>query len=406
MLSEELVDIATRHQVYLERLKAGEIAKTDVLFKALGERLMATLIKVQDANLGILTSIEAAALIADVRKGHVEEYQKHLNRIVAFLFELAEFEREHEIEALNNVLADTVEVADEEDDGLWAFVTGRPLGVTGALLAAWLGSWMTNEVTRAENITRRAIAEGWTVSGLSTAFKGTKAGNYADGLFGSAKRNTKTTINTAVQHVSTAARVRTMEQAEIRPKGFSKQGDAPKTDKEGNVTSIPVKARAAAIKAGITVGSNVKLLGYRWVSILDNATTQICRSLDQQVFRFGEGPLPPAHGNCRSSIVAEIIGRWLKRGPKGQFVKKDERRAQGAKGAEPVDGKLSYYQWLKTQPDYFQDDALGVTRAALFRKGGLSAESFAKLNLGRNFKPLTLEEMRRLKPNAFKRAGL
>src|SRR5690606_22639421 len=186
------------------------------------------------------------------------------------------------------------------------------------------------------------------------------------------------------------------------PKG----GRGIKTDAEGRVTSIPIRARAAANRAGIKVGDKIKLMGYRWVSILDSVTSQICRSLDGQVFAFGKGPLPPAHANCRSSIIAELFGRWLKRGPTGRFVKRDERKATGAKGRENVDGNVTYYEWLKSQPEAFQDDALGPTRATLFRKGGLSAEAFAKLNLGRNFEPLTLDEMRRLKPNAFRRAGL
>jgi len=71
-----------------------------------------------------------------------------------------------------------------------------------------------------------------------------------------------------------------------------------------------------------------------------------------------------------------------------------------------VDAKQSYYDWLKTQDEHFQIDALGPTRAKLFRNGGLSAERFAQLNLGTNFEPLTLAEMRKLEPKAFERAGL
>jgi len=71
-----------------------------------------------------------------------------------------------------------------------------------------------------------------------------------------------------------------------------------------------------------------------------------------------------------------------------------------------VDGDLTYYEWLKTQPEAFQDSAIGPTRGKLLRDGGLTAEEFARLNLGRNFEPLTLEEMRKLEPTAFQRAGI
>lgn len=410
MLSEELVDIATRHQVYLERLKAGELKRTDALFSALDRELMSALDDLKDQNIGVLTFVEVSALIELVRKGQVEQYTEHLKALSNMLLDLASFEREFELESINEVLVDEVEADDDGGAGLWPIVQQRAMSATGKLLAAWLGGWITNEVTRSGDMIRRAHAEGWSLSQLKSAFRGTKAGAYQDGLWGSARRNTATTINTAIQHVSTTAREATMEGATLRPKakggGRARQDSGIKTDAEGKVTSISAKARKDAERAGIRVGDKIKLMGYRWVSILDSRTSQICRSLDGQVFQFRKGPLPPAHPNCRSSIIAEIAGRWLRRDDKGRFAKRDERAATGAAGKEQVDGKVKYYEWLKTQPAAFQDDALGVTRAALFRKGGLSAAAFAKLNLDKNFQPLTLDEMRKLKPNAFKRAGL
>ena len=402
MLSEDLVDIATRHQVYLERLKTGEIRKTDAMFVSIGAEIIRILNRLNVENLSLLGIAARAKLIDDVRRGHVDAYTKELTRLSNSLRGLADFEREFEIESINEALTDEVEAvpAEEEDEavGLWASIQERAMSATGATLAGWLGAWMAHEVTRSTDMVRKGIQEGWTVSQLMAAFRGTSKQSYTDGLIASARRNTATTINTAVQHVAASARVHTMQGATIQPKG----GGRLKTNKEGAVTSIPRNMRAAAQRAGIKVGTKVNLMGYRWVSILDSKTSQICRSLDGQVFAFGEGPLPPAHPNCRSTIIAEIRGRWVKRAPTGRFAKRDERTSASG----PVDGGVTYYEWLKTQAPEFQDDALGVTRAALFRKGGLSAAAFARLNLGRNFQPLTLEQMRRLKPNAFKRAGV
>ena len=72
----------------------------------------------------------------------------------------------------------------------------------------------------------------------------------------------------------------------------------------------------------------------------------------------------------------------------------------------PVDAKTTYYEWLKTQDAEFQNDALGPVRAKLLRDGGLTADKFAALQLGSNFQPLTLDEMERKAPEAFKRANL
>lgn len=100
--------------------------------------------------------------------------------------------------------------------------------------------------------------------------------------------------------------------------------------------------------------------------------------------------------NCRSTIVPEIDKAFAAL----------ERSMERASIDGPVPAKTTYFDWLKTQPAAFQDEAIGKTRGALLRDGGISAERFAELQLGKNFEPLTLDEMRKLEPVAFERAGL
>jgi hypothetical protein len=137
--------------------------------------------------------------------------------------------------------------------------------------------------------------------------------------------------------------------------------------------------------------------GYVWVSVLDSRTTPICQSLDGQFFKLNEGPVPPIHIGCRSITVAHI-----------KDVDVFAFTTRASKGEKPgqVPANMTYFEWLKTQPATFQDDAIGVARGKLLRDGGLSAEKFAALNLNKNFQPLTLEQMRKKAPGAFKRAGL
>jgi SPP1 gp7 family putative phage head morphogenesis protein len=47
---------------------------------------------------------------------------------------------------------------------------------------------------------------------------------------------------------------------------------------------------------------------YQWISVMDNRTSDICRSLNLRVFEYGKGPLPPAHMRCRSHIMPYISG--------------------------------------------------------------------------------------------------
>lgn len=134
---------------------------------------------------------------------------------------------------------------------------------------------------------------------------------------------------------------------------------------------------------------------------MDSKTSEVCQSLDGQVFQIGTGPLPPAHPNCRSTVAA-VTKTFRELGIDVDEMPEGSRASIGGQ----VNAGLTYFEWLKTQPASFVDDALGPKRAALFLKGGISAEEFGRLQLGRNFEPLTLEEMRRAAPKVFERAGV
>ena len=137
------------------------------------------------------------------------------------------------------------------------------------------------------------------------------------------------------------------------------------------------------------------VIGEQIIATLDGRTSQVCRSLDGRVFKVGEGRRPPFHINCRSTFILVLDPKYRGKG-------NTDKRAS----YEGVTDNKSYYEWLKTQPKSFQDDALGKKRAALFRDGGLSADDFARLNLNKNFEPLTLDEMRAKNPTAFEKAGI
>jgi SPP1 gp7 family putative phage head morphogenesis protein len=231
-----------------------------------------------------------------------------------------------------------------------------PLSATGALPQEFVEQWLANVPRRVTQRIAQGYARGETVDQLTRAIRGTKAANYRDGLLEVSRREAEAVARTSVQHVASAG-------------------------------------RQAVWEANRDV-----VAGYRFVATLDSRTTAVCRSLDGQVFEVGKGPVPPVHINCRSTTVAELD-------PKLGLGFLDTGATRSSKDGY-VPAELSYYDWMSTQPAKFQDSVLGPTRGELFRKGGLSADEFASLQLDRNFKPTTLEEMRRREPLAFERAGL
>lgn len=138
------------------------------------------------------------------------------------------------------------------------------------------------------------------------------------------------------------------------------------------------------------------LSGVEWVSTLDSRTSLVCASRDGEIYPLNSGPRPPAHYGCRSTVVAVVKPEY------DALPSAGVRPSVGAGGAEQVSGSTTYGGWLKRQPAAFQDEVLGSQRAALFRRGGLSIDSF----VDRSGRTYNLDELRRLQPLAFERANL
>lgn len=121
----------------------------------------------------------------------------------------------------------------------------------------------------------------------------------------------------------------------------------------------------------------------QWVSVLDFRTTPICQDLDGQIFPTNKGPRPPIHFQCRSNVVP-IISDWK------DFGLKDPTPGTRASLNGQVAEDLTYEQWLKTQSVAGQNQALGKTKARLFREGKISIED----TINQRGDPLTLEQIR------------
>lgn len=355
-----LTDIATRHQVFLERLKTHEANDFALVFDQLNRATREVIAELGVSNLSEVSKTKLTKVLADLRATNLEFLDKAQNQLFENLEKLAGYESGFEARSFQSISArvrlKTVDAKDAFEDAL-----ARPLSVDGNLLEPFFKKWATGEVDRVNNVIRKSWGEGWSVDRLTSAINGTKKLNYADGILGVpdstgavARRNARAVARTGLHHVASSARMVTWE----------KNADI--------------------------------ITGYRLVATLDGRTTQKCRSLDGKFFELGSGPVPPLHIGCRTTTVAEVD-------PAFDFL--DEGATRSSETGY-VDADMNYYDWLKTQPAAFQDEAIGKTRAKLLRDGGLTSDEFAALNIGRNFEPLTLEQMQKLEPLAFERAGL
>lgn len=350
-----LAAIATRHQVLLERLKSDRAKNLAAIFTEVDRQTRAVLSELEVASLDELSRRKLTAILESLDNINGKTLQRGVSALMNDLEELSEYEAAFELRSLRSlgfksaggIVAPTAHAA-------YSLAQAQPMSATGSLLKNFVESWKDGELVRMNNVVRRAWGEGWTIPQLTQAIRGTKANAFKDGILATSRRNAETVARTSIQHVASTARQATWE------------------------------ANSDVIE------------GYIYIATLDGRTTQACRSLDRKEFEFGKGPIPPIHPNCRSTTIAKLD-------PALDFLDEGATRSS-ADGY--VDADTTYYDWLKNQSAEFQDAAIGATRGKLFRDGGLSAEKFAQLNLGRHFEPLTLDEMRRLEPLAFKRAGI
>lgn len=351
-MPRRLSDAATRSQVYLERLKAGFVRDYGRAQIELRKNVVGVLAMLEEDNLSQLSRAKLRTVLAELQAAQVSTTGAAMSSLLQSLEPLAGYIAGSEALTLASVVktrfaAPTANLAYER-------ALLEPVHATGQLLESFTKDWTIDEAARVANVVRKGWAEGQTVSQAVRSLRGTAGRRYKDGQLAMTERKAAAVINTATQHVSSAARMAVYEE------------------------------------------NDDLVTGYKFVATLDGQTTPICRSLDGRVFQPGKGPLPPMHVNCRSTTVPELSDEF-------DFLDAGAKRAsyQG-----PVDASQTYYEWLRTQSEDFQNDALGPRRGQLMRDGGLSSAEFARLNLGRDFEPLTLAEMREMNPEAFKRAGL
>jgi len=145
-----------------------------------------------------------------------------------------------------------------------------------------------------------------------------------------------------------------------------------------------------------TMKSNDDILqGHRLIATLGSRTTPVCRARDRIVYPL-DGPKPPAHWGCWSSIAPVLKPEYQREIPGST------RPSKGPDGVEQVSSGTSYGDWLARQPAVFQKEVLGPARYKLFSKGDLSIDRF----VDDNGKQYNLDQLKDLEPHAFELEGI
>jgi SPP1 gp7 family putative phage head morphogenesis protein len=358
--NQAILDATIRHAVFLEKLKAGEVGKFAPFLKEIDRSIRDRLTQTDLTEYSVK---RLEALLKEVDSLLLGIFDRCSTQLNLDLIDIANYEAEFEATSLTRSVPVGVsfDAVMPTASAIRTAVLTNPLSVRGTgggkLLKSFIKGWTTAERDRVTGTIRQGFFEGQTNFQIIRNIRGTKAAGFNDGILATTNRNASTVVHTAIQHVSSQAR---MEVA----------------------------------KANTDVVTEIEM-----VATLDSKTSQTCRSMDKQRFPVDSGPRPPFHPNCRTTFI--LITKLSE-----MFAKGATRASVGADGGQQVSASLDYYHWLQQQPASFQDAAIGPVRAKLFREGGLSVQRFAELQLDRNFAPLSLAQMKSLEPLAFERAAI
>lgn len=344
------LDLVIKYQALLERLKTGSVRDFMAQLKKLERQIIRTIQDNPDLSTFSRTRLNGILRqLADDQKTIMDNAVAELEKTSK---QIAALSASSEIEALRKTVnLKGTKLASFSRSKLFSEAIKQPLNTNGDLLEPWIRDFTNRENRRVSSAIRLAHSRGLTNDETIRLLVG---GRNSKGILDTTRTNAAAVTRTSIQHISSAA------------------------------------------QHNVWTSNEAIVEGYTFLATLDTRTSDICREFDGQKFKFGEGPVPPLHPNCRSRTIATIADEFsfLSRG-----------RTRSAEDG-PTTAKTTYYEWLSRQTKAEQEKVLGPTKTKLFRDSGLSIERFQELQLDKNFEPLTIAQMRAMEPEAFKAAGL
>ena len=327
------------HQIWLQRNASSEVKDLAPFIQEIRDEIKRQVLLFGDDGRSTARLNKLLRDLEEALTGLTGDWQ---TKLTEDLKELAAYEAEWNVKTLtDNVNAEFVTPTAEQ---VWAAAVFQPLALSEKPVdfTKLMEGWGETEVARLVTGVKMGFVQGQTTRQIIKSVVG------GGGLADISERNAATVIRTALSHVSNEARNETYRQnSDIIEK-------------------------------------------YEWVSTLDSRTSTICKARDGMTWEIGKGPMPPAHPNCRSTTTPVISSEFdfLDAGAK--------RAAKGADGGTQVSADTTYYEFLKQQPAWFQDQALGPVRGKIFRNSGISPEEFRVISVDGFGNPLTLKQMAEL----------
>lgn len=416
--NQQLFDRSLRHEIdvrrysngelkrmlkYLEKMDADTVAMLRSRLPSIGKEGVP---EIPGRDLSDYQYNRYQELLADIRALRKAAMNQMQMQFTEDMFEFVPQETNFQADLLQSAIPMAeITVATVSAAQVRSAVFARPF--QGKVLKDWFTQLEAQDASRLQSAIQDGFVQGRTTDDIVRSIVGTRAANYSDGLMAINRRNATAVVRTALNSYANSARNEVWKE------------------------------------------NDDIIMGLRWTSTLDGRTSAICRARDGQMAPLGSsevpqgypklsppGAMPPAHFNCRSCMVPvldwnemagnrptvtdtrtrkqrEIDFRAQAKAQAGADWKTmstaqrnaaiaAQRSSWASEAIGQVPGETTYNSWLKTQPAKFQDEVLGKTKGALYRRGGLELDQF----VDRNGNELTLTQLRDRHPTAFEEANV
>lgn len=285
--SAALIDIITRHQVYLEALKNNYSDKYNPTLYELRNDIRRIFLDLDYKDFGEMPKRELNKFIKTLKEAIRDRYSVWLRDILDDIETFMQEDTDLHVKIAKETQKDLTKeklaalallLLKKNKKEQWLLIEDMILPANGATLSDYANSLVITSSTAVENAIKRSWANKEPLAVALRTLVGTQRLNLRDGVLSRFKAQATGFVSTAMQQATSVT------QATVYSAIFDR---------------------------------------YIWVSIIDSRTSDICRSRDGNIYKYGDGPLPPAHVNCRSSVIPftsrpavdDNYGSWEKRQP-------------------------------------------------------------------------------------------
>lgn len=381
-VNDELSDRTLVHQIYLERIKAGESAELLRLFIPLEREILGILAQ---ANLTSFRRERYLALLGQVRERVRNHYRLLRDTHQEKMEDLADLESTWTVRALNGALSSPVGVYIDVASISWSAEQFRAIASNATIENSPSRSYWAKQAT---DLTRRfgeqiklGMLLGEPTDVIVARVRGTKKLNYTDGILSLSKAQARALVRSSIQSVAGDARRRT----------FEENGDL--------IKAIQQRSTLDSKTSIVCIAYSNKMWDFRTKAPIDHALPYkqgvprhfLCRSAEIAVTRsfeeLGGVPLRMADDKTIDRVFRQKLRDM---GWEEERIGKAMRNVQSSMDGQ-VSADLDFASWLKTKGSAFQDEVLGKGKADLWRRG-IIRDIDSLLSFDGN--PLTLKQIR------------